>query len=108
LHRLPLLHDGLPLQGASFVHETLTDQLPDAPRGKGTVEGAPVPHRIDKGRKPACMEACKASGRDAILFGDLNDPSANRQARCAYRTARVREDRLRHAVYYRISGEIAQ
>jgi tetrathionate reductase subunit B len=83
-----------PYKARSFVHETLTDQLPDAPRGKGTVEACTLcAHRIDKGEKPACMEACKTAGHDAILFGDLNDPSSEIAKRVAtYRTARIRED----------------
>ena len=83
-----------PYKARSFVHETLTDQLADAPRGKGTVEACTLcAHLIDKGEKPACMEACKAAGHDAILFGDLNDHSSEIAKRVAtYRTARIRED----------------
>ncbi len=83
-----------PYKARSFVHETLTDQLPDAPRGKGTVEACTLcAHLIDKGESPACVAACKASGREAILFGDLNDPSSEIAKRVAtYRTTRIRED----------------
>jgi len=38
LYRLPLLRDGLPYGARSFIHETVTGQKPDVPRGKGTVE----------------------------------------------------------------------
>ncbi len=83
-----------PYKARSFVHETLTDQLPDAPRGKGTVEGCTMcAIRIDEGKVPHCVEACKASGREAILFGDLNDPSSEIAKRVAtYHTTRIRED----------------
>ncbi|MGO9484972.1 MAG: sulfate reduction electron transfer complex DsrMKJOP subunit DsrO [Rhodomicrobium sp.] len=83
-----------PFKARSFVHETLTDQMPDAPRGKGTVEACTLcAHRIDKGEIPACAGACKAAGREAILSGDLNDPSSEIAKRVAtYRTARIRED----------------
>jgi tetrathionate reductase subunit B len=83
-----------PYKARSFVHETLTDQLPDAPRGKGTVEACTLcAHRIDKGGIPHCVEACKAAGEGAMLFGDLNDSSSEIAKRVAtYRTARIRED----------------
>ncbi len=46
--------------------------------------GAAVPH---------CVEACKAEGQGAILFGDLNDASSEIAKRVAtYRTTRIRED----------------
>lgn len=83
-----------PYKARSFVHEPVTDQLPDAPRGKGTVELCTLcATRIDKGEIPHCVEACKAAGQEAILFGDLNDPSSEIAKRIAtYRTARIRED----------------
>ena len=63
-----------PYKARSFVHETLTDQNPDVPRGKGTVEACSLcVHRIDKGQIPACAEACQ---NKAILFGDLNDANS--------------------------------
>jgi len=83
-----------PYKARSFVHEPVTDQKPDAPRGKGTVESCTLcAHRIDAGGVPHCVEACKKAGREAILFGDLNDPSSEIAKRVAtYRTARIRED----------------
>lgn len=63
-----------PYKARSFVHEPLSDQNPDVPRGKGTVESCTLcVHRIDQGGKPACAEACT---NHVILFGDLNDPSS--------------------------------
>jgi tetrathionate reductase subunit B len=64
-----------PYKARSFVHEPLTNQKADVPRGKGCVEGCTLcVHRIDKGQGPACVEACTNAGHQAMLFGDLNDP----------------------------------
>ena len=64
-----------PYKARSFIHESLSDQLPWAPRGKGTVESCTLcVHRIDA--VPACAEAVNRDGRKAILFGDLNDPQS--------------------------------
>jgi molybdopterin-containing oxidoreductase family iron-sulfur binding subunit len=64
-----------PYKARSFVHEPLSDQNPDVPRGKGTVESCTLcVHRVDQGQQPACVEACT---NKAILFGDLNDPSSD-------------------------------
>ena len=61
-----------PYKARSFVHEPLTNQNPEVPRGKGVVESCTLcVHRIDKGLKPACSEACSN-----ILFGNLNDPDS--------------------------------
>jgi molybdopterin-containing oxidoreductase family iron-sulfur binding subunit len=66
-----------PYKARSFVHEPLTNQKPDVPRGKGCVEGCTLcVHRIDKGGTPACVEACAKAGHHAMLFGDLNDPAS--------------------------------
>jgi molybdopterin-containing oxidoreductase family iron-sulfur binding subunit len=67
-----------PYKARSFVHEDVTDQQPDVPRGKGCVEGCTMcVHRIDAGNKTtACAEACAKAGHDAIVFGDLNDPAS--------------------------------
>jgi [DsrC]-trisulfide reductase subunit O len=64
-----------PYKARSFVHEVLTDQKPDVPRGKGCVESCTLcVHRIDRGDKTtACAEACTKAGHGAIVFGDLND-----------------------------------
>ena len=66
-----------PYKARSFVHEKLQDQKPHAPRGIGTVESCTMcVHRVDEDRQPACVEACNADGRNAMLFGDLNDPDS--------------------------------
>ena len=69
-----------PYKARSFIHENLKDQLPVAPRGKGTVESCTLcVHRIDRDGAdavPACAEAVNRDGREAIVFGDLNDPES--------------------------------
>ncbi|MBI3373431.1 MAG: 4Fe-4S dicluster domain-containing protein [Betaproteobacteria bacterium] len=65
-----------PYKARSFVHENLSAQKPEVPRGKGCVEGCTLcVHKVDRGDgTTACAEACKAAGHEAILFGDINDP----------------------------------
>jgi molybdopterin-containing oxidoreductase family iron-sulfur binding subunit len=69
-----------PYKARSFIHENLQDQLPVAPRGKGTVESCTLcVHRVDRdgaNAVPACAEAVNREGHQAILFGDLNDPQS--------------------------------
>jgi len=61
----------------SFVHEAVSGQKADVPRGKGTVEACTLcVHRVDRGGTPACVVACNRDGGKAMAFGDLNDPSA--------------------------------
>ncbi|MDP6289927.1 MAG: 4Fe-4S dicluster domain-containing protein [Arenicellales bacterium] len=63
-----------PYKARSFVHETLTDQRPWSPRGKGTVEACTFcVHRVDRGQQPACVEACAGADHGALVFGNLND-----------------------------------
>jgi molybdopterin-containing oxidoreductase family iron-sulfur binding subunit len=83
-----------PYKARSFVHEELNDQNPEVPRGKGCVESCTLcVHRIDRDELPACVEACKAAGHEAILFGDLNDPNSEISKRIAtYATTQVRAD----------------
>ncbi|MBT3071993.1 4Fe-4S dicluster domain-containing protein [Rhodomicrobium sp. Az07] len=91
-----------PYKARSFVHEPVENPKPDAPRGKGTVEGCTLcVHRIDAGGIPHCVEACQAAG-GAMLFGDLGDPSSEIAKRIAtYRTTRIREDlRCNTGIYY--------
>ncbi len=72
-----------PYQARSFVHENLSQQKPDVPRGKGCVESCTLcVHRIDAAQaaggqaNTACAEACTQAGHGAIVFGDLNDPAS--------------------------------
>ncbi|MDP6705743.1 MAG: 4Fe-4S dicluster domain-containing protein [Alphaproteobacteria bacterium] len=83
-----------PYQARSFVHESLRDQKPHAPRGKGTVESCTLcVHRVDADRTPACVEACRAEGEGAMTFGDLNDPEAEISKRIAGHSGRqIRAD----------------
>ena len=83
-----------PDKARSFVHEPVTDQKPDVPRGKGCVEGCTLcMHRIDRGALPVCVEACAAAGHAAIVFGDLNDPHSEISRRIrAVRTTALRAD----------------
>ena len=68
----------MPYKARSFVHEELSEQKPDVPRGKGCVEGCTLcVQRIDRGEKTtACAEACAQAGHGAIVFGDLNDAAS--------------------------------
>ena len=73
-----------PYKARSFLHEDAHDQKPYAPRGKGTVESCTLcVHRVDTDRIPACAEACKEQGHEAILFGDLKDPDSEISQRLA-------------------------
>ena len=83
-----------PYKARSLVHEPVTGQNPDVPRGKGTVEACTLcVHRVDRGGIPACVEACAAAGHNAIVFGDLNDPSSEIAKRVAqYPSTQVRAD----------------
>jgi [DsrC]-trisulfide reductase subunit O len=63
-----------PFGARSFVHEPTTGQKPDVPRGKGTVESCTLcVQRVDRGERPACVEACNRDGHGAMTFGDLNN-----------------------------------
>ena len=75
-----------PYKARSFLHEDAHDQKPYAPRGKGTVESCTLcVHRVDTDRIPACAEACKKQGHEAILFGDMKDPASEISKRLATR-----------------------
>ena len=80
-----------PYKARSFVAAALTDQHPEVPRGKGCVESCTLcVHRVDKGRLPACVEACP---KHAMLFGNLNDPNSMISKRIAsIPTTQVRAD----------------
>ncbi len=83
-----------PYKARSFVHEPLTDQKANSPRGQGTVESCNLcAPRIDTGRIPACVEACEKAGHSAILFGDLKDPdSPISKALKTYPSVALRDD----------------
>ena len=93
-----------PYKARSFVHETLSGQRPEVPRGKGCVEACSFcVHRLDRGHaQPACVEACNAQAKGAMLFGDLNDKSSEIARRVATEATRqVRADlRLNTGVRY--------
>jgi tetrathionate reductase subunit B len=64
-----------PYKARSFVHQPLTTQNPEVPRGVGCVEACTFcVQRVDKGLKPACAESCP---NGAMVFGDLNDPDSD-------------------------------
>ncbi len=67
-----------PFKARSFVHENLTTQLTNSPRGKGCVESCNFcVNKIDHGSEyTACEEACTKEGGGVISFGDLNNPKS--------------------------------
>jgi len=78
-----------PYKARSFVHAELHAQNPEVPRGKGCVESCTMcVHRVDRGEKPACVEACK---QQAMVFGDLKDPNSD----ISKRIAAVPSDQIR-------------
>jgi tetrathionate reductase subunit B len=83
-----------PYKARSFVHEPLSNQKPDVPRGMGTVEGCTMcVHKVDRGETTACATACSDAGHGAIVFGNLNDPDSEISKRVAqYATRQIRED----------------
>jgi len=93
-----------PYKARSFVHENLTDQKPEVPRGKGCVEGCTFcVHRLDRGEtETACAEACRREGEGGMLFGDLSDPESAISRRLKeLQWRRLREDlRLDPGVRY--------
>ncbi len=80
-----------PYKARSFVHQPLTQQNPEVPRGLGCVESCTLcVHRVDKGQLPACVEACPEK---AMVFGDLEDPNSEISRRIASAaTTQVRAD----------------
>ncbi len=81
-----------PYKARSFVHETLTNQQPHTPRGKGCVESCNLcVHKLDAGDgATACSQACP---KGAILVGDLNDPDSEIAKRLkSQMTTQIRAD----------------
>jgi molybdopterin-containing oxidoreductase family iron-sulfur binding subunit len=93
-----------PYKARSFIHEDLQDQMPYAPRGKGTVESCTFcVHRVDNDGTPACVEACTAENHHAMVFGNMNDPDSeiSRQLQ-HYSSRQIRADlQLNTGVRYR-------
>lgn len=84
-----------PYKARSFIHEQVEKKLTRAPRGKGCVESCNLcAHRLDSGDiSTACAEACTREGHQAIIFGDLNDPTGPlRQALAKAPSRQIRED----------------
>jgi [DsrC]-trisulfide reductase subunit O len=47
-------------------------------RAHGVAEACTLcAHRLDAGEEPACVEACRKDGADAITVGNLNDPESD-------------------------------
>ena len=80
-----------PYKARSLVHQPLTEQNPEVPRGMGCVESCTFcVQRVDKGMKPACVESCPEG---AMTFGDLNDPQSEIAKRLASQpSTQVRAD----------------
>ena len=93
-----------PFKARSFVHETLTQQNTNAPRGKGCVESCNLcVNRIDHGSETtACEDACNKAGHSAITFGDLKNPTSKvRLAIDSNSPRRLRNDlNLQQKVFY--------
>ena len=93
-----------PFKARSFVHETLTTQNTNAPRGKGCVESCNLcVNRIDHGKSTtACEDACKEEGHSAITFGNLRDSESKvRLAMQNNSPRRLRNDlNLNQKVFY--------
>ena len=70
-----------PYKARSFVSQHVEagpDANPNAPiRMHGVVEKCEFcVHRIDAGREPACVEACRSQGNGAMTFGNFGDPDS--------------------------------
>ena len=84
-----------PYKARSFVHEDITGQKTNAPRGKGTVESCTLcVDKVDAGEgTTACAEACNKEGHRAIIFGDLKDPNSEIAQRVKNEATKgIRED----------------
>ncbi|MEO5333080.1 MAG: 4Fe-4S dicluster domain-containing protein [Magnetococcus sp. YQC-5] len=70
-----------PYKARSLVfHKTKPpkDNNPAVPiRAAGVVEKCTFcVHRVDNGEQPACVAACAKADKNAMLFGDINDPKS--------------------------------
>jgi tetrathionate reductase subunit B len=73
------------------------EQWPNKDRPKrshGVAEGCHLcAHRLDQGRPPACVEACRQVGAGALTVGNLNDPGSEISRLTASTTVtRIRPD----------------
>ncbi len=84
-----------PYKARSFIHEVVEHKPTVAPRGRGCVESCNfcVQRRDSGGTTTACQDACTREGHNAIVFGDLNDPSSEvSQALRKYPSRQIRAD----------------
>lgn len=94
-----------PYKARAFVYNH-TDEWdnPDFPkRMHGVAEGCHFcVHRIDRGEKPACVQACTDGDHGAMIFGDLKDPTSEVTQQVATSRAQVLRPELglEPAVYY--------
>jgi molybdopterin-containing oxidoreductase family iron-sulfur binding subunit len=63
-------------------------------RSHGVAEACTLcAHRLEVGRKPACVEACETAGASALCVGDLDDPESDVSRLIAGNSVkRLRED----------------
>jgi molybdopterin-containing oxidoreductase family iron-sulfur binding subunit len=63
-------------------------------RSHGVAEACTLcAHRLERSRKPACVEACEKVNAGAIVVGDLNDPDSEVSRLIASKSVkRIRED----------------
>jgi len=83
-----------PYKARSFVSKPVEPKETDNPavpvRTHGVVEKCTLcAHRVDEGKEPACVEACRANATGAMVFGDLHDQSS--QAYALLRSGRARQ-----------------
>jgi molybdopterin-containing oxidoreductase family iron-sulfur binding subunit len=98
-----------PYKARSFIAYDIQQHTPFNPSGKGVVESCTFCVRLIDDEHidgingtTACAAACELSGNNAILFGDLKDPSAKIAIRLQQQSSsRVRADLgLDTAVHY--------
>ncbi|MBF0212958.1 MAG: 4Fe-4S dicluster domain-containing protein [Magnetococcales bacterium] len=81
------------------------DANPNVPiRAAGVVEKCTFcAHRLDEGKMPACVEACAKADKNAMIFGDLNDPNSEiHQRLLKEKTQTIRADLgLKPHVHYK-------
>jgi Fe-S-cluster-containing dehydrogenase component len=101
---------GCPYGARSFnwsdPRKHLSDPTPDYPtRTKGVVEKCTFcAERLARGKMPSCVEACKAAGGEALVFGDLSDPKSEISRIVSQTLTARRKEHLgtRPQVYYEL------